>query len=284
MKQEVLDLISRIGGKETLVRSKEFISPVFTNTLVATQVEGIIYSFSIPKVKEGWYRIKPQDVKSAKIIGPADLGEIEGYLKHLDRIRLTLLMKKNGVYLGLPDKSNKYGFFIEEPLSVYLCDDSPLDFDRIFGRYDGANIWYEGIDQSNDPAKAEYLRQAMLRLEHPEKIKFSGLNIEEKLAYTLRMTFDKRFVEDRKKIDLREDVEFAGGKFIDFVEKQDHFSVTYVVDGQQFTSHISKEPRRMVISAGLCLAGGDKKFDLKSLISVIREGQDKDLIHEYHLE
>lgn len=280
----ILDLISRIGEKEASIQSKEFISPIFTNTTVATRIEGLVYSFSIPRVKEGWYRIKPRDVKSARIVGPADLGDIEQYLKRLDKIRLTLVLKKDGVYLGIPDKTNKYGFMPGELLSIYLCDDSPMDFDRVVGRYDGVNIWFEGIDQSNDPAKAEYLRGAMLKLEHPEKIKFSGLNVEEKFAYTLRMTFDKKFVEDRKKKDLQEDVGFAGGEFVDFVERKDHYSVTYMVDGRRYTSHVSKEPRRMVISAGLCLSGGDKQFDLKSLISVIREGQERDLINQQHLE
>jgi hypothetical protein len=93
------------------------------------------------------------------------------------------------------------------------------------------------------------------------------------------ITRKRKLLEKQKKGTLQEDVEFAGGKFIRFEEKSDHFAVTYTVEGQQFTSRITKDPRRMVISAGLCLAGDDQKFDLKSLVSVIREAQEKRIVH-----
>ncbi|GAH27134.1 unnamed protein product, partial [marine sediment metagenome] len=34
-----------------------------------------------------------------------------------------------------------------------------------------------------------------------------------------------------------------------------------------------------VISAGICLSGEDRKFDLQSLTGVIKEGQDRELIY-----
>jgi len=88
--------------------------------------------------------------------------------------------------------------------------------------------------------------------------------------------------ERMKEVTLRNDVEFAGGQFIRHEEKNDHYSVTYEVDGQQYTSYISKDPIHQVLTAGICLEGGDKDFDLKSLISVIREGQQRKAIFRFH--
>jgi hypothetical protein len=275
----VLDLINRIGKQESALTQRTFVSPVYGNTLVATRVEGLIYTFSIPKKKEGWYQIQPIDTKRAKIVGDADLSDIEKYLGYLDKIRVILVMKQNGLYMGIPDKANKFGLSVNDLLPVYLCDDMSQDFDRIIARYDGANLWYERIDQGNDPSKGDYLRNCMVKVTMPEKIRFSGLTLEEKQAYTLRMTFDRKLVEDQKKEALKQDVEFAGGRFIAFNEKSDHYVITYKVDGQQFTSRVSKDPRRMVVTAGLCLNSNDRKFDLKSLVSVIREGQDRRLVH-----
>jgi hypothetical protein len=276
---DVLELISQIGKQESSLKKRTFISPVFDNTVVATRVEGMVYTFKIPQTAEGWYQIRPKNKKEAKIVGPAELPEIEGYMKYLEKVRIVLVMKQKGLYLGIPDKINKFGFKMNELQPIYLCDDSPLDFDRVIARFDGANLWFERIDQSNDPSKADYLRTSMIKLVQLEKIKYSGLTVEEKHAYAMRMAFDKKFVADLQKDTLKKDVEFAGGKFQIFVEKKDHYSVTYTVDGQSFTSFVSKDPRHMVITAGLCLAGGDRKFDLKSLVTVIREAQHERVVH-----
>lgn len=275
----VLDLIDRIGKQELSLTEKTFVSPIFNNTTVATRVAGIVYTFSIPKKKEGWYQIRPLDAKRARVVGEADLQEIENYLNCLGRVRIVLVMKQDNVFMGIPDKANKFGLSVGNLLPVFLCDDAPMDFDRVIARYDGANFWYERVDQGNDPSKGDYLRTSMAKAVQPGKIQFSGLTLEEKQAYALRLVFDRKLVEEQKKGTIQEDVEFAGGKFIRFEEKSDHFSVTYTVDGQQFTSRVTKDPRRMVLTAGLCLAGNDRKFDLKSLISVVREAQQRRIVH-----
>lgn len=279
----VLDLISKIGEKETRTLKKVFISPVFSNTVVATHIDGMVYSFSIPKVAGGWYQIQPADTKKARIIGPAEFEERDGYLKCLDKLRLVLVMKKDGVFYGVPDKANKFGFQVNDLLPIFLNDDTAMDFDRVITRFDGANLWFDGVDQGNDPTKADYLRACMLKVLDPSELKFSGLTLEERLAYTLRLTLDKKLIIDKKKDGLQKAVEFAGGSFVKFVERSDHYSITYRVGGDEYTSYVSKDPVHSVISAGLCLQGNDRLFDLKSLVTVIREGQQKGLIHHYHL-
>jgi hypothetical protein len=279
----VLDLISKIGEKETQLLKKVFISPIFSNTVVATNVDGIIYSFFIPRVAGGWYQIQPKDTKTAKIAGPADFSDREKYLKCLDKLRLVLTMRKDGIFFGVPDKANKFGFQVNDLLPVFLCDDTVLDFDRVIARFDGANIWFESVDQGNDPTKADYLRNCMEKVLDPDELKLSGLTLEERLSYTLRLTLDKKLIVDKKKDGLKKAVEFAGASFVKFIERSDHYSVTYRVGSEEYTSYVSKDPVHSVISAGLCLQGNDQRFDLKSLVTVIREGQQKGLIHHYHL-
>jgi hypothetical protein len=280
MNKDVLDLISKIGKQESSLTQRTFVSPNFNNDTVTTRVEGIVYSFSVPK-KEGWFKFQPINTKKARVVGPAEMDEIETYQKQLGKVRVVLVMKHQGLYMGIPDKANNFGLSFNNLMPVYLCGDYPSDFDRVITRYDGANLWYERIDSGNDPAKGDYLRECMAKVVMPKEIKFSGLTLEEKQAYILRLTFDKKFVEDQKKDTLKQDIEFAGGKFIGFVEKSDHFAITYTVEGQQFTTRVTKDPRRMVVSAGLCLNSNDHKFDLKSLVSVIREAQERRVVHVF---
>ncbi|MDD5649835.1 MAG: hypothetical protein PHF86_05345 [Candidatus Nanoarchaeia archaeon] len=276
----VFDLIKKVGEKEAAIQ--EFISPIFFNEYVATKIEGIVYKFKISQKTPGWYKIQSIDRKTAKTVEQADLSDIDTYLKFLTKIRFILVMKKNNVYFGIPEKSNNLKLPFEQMIPVYLTDDSVQDFDRVIVRFDGANFWYHQLDYSNDISKASYLREKLLKVVDSKKINYSGLTIEEKIAYTLRVTLDKKLVIDKKKTSLKDDVEHAGGEFIKFTEKSDHFSVTYIVDGQQYTSHVSKNESHSVITAGICLSGEDRKYDLKSLITVMREGQHAGRIHRTH--
>ena len=278
---DVLDIISKLGEQEQRVVDLEFVSPIFYSDQVVTRIDGLVYKFSVPNAKPGWYKIRPINQDEAKFVGEADFLERERYLKHLGKLRVTLTLKRDSAYLAVPDKANKYGLSPQELIPVLLSDDTVLNFDRVLVRYDGANFWFESVDISNDPTKAEYLRNSLEKFVDPNKIKYPNLTFEEKLAYTLRTSFDKRFLKDSKEVTLKKDVEHAGGKFVRFVERSDHYSVTYNVDGEEFTSHISKDERRMVITAGICLSGNDRRFDLKSLVTVVREARQRGVVHKY---
>ena len=280
---DVLNLIEEFGEIEEKITDLEFVSPIFFNEIVATRISGLLHTFTVPRKKPGWYKIKPNDSISARFIGEADFLDIDKYLKKLGKIRITLVMKKKNVYLGIPDKSNRFDLPVQELIPVLLYDDAVLDFDRVIARYDGTNVWFETVDINNDPSKSDYLRESIEKGRSPSSIRYDGLTFEEKLAYTLRFGLDKDLKKERRRCSLKDDVEHAGGVFVRHVERSDHFSVTYRVDGEEYTSHISKDERRMVISAGICLEGNDTLFDLKSLITVVREAQDRHLIHRFSI-
>jgi len=279
---DVLNIIEEIGEKEQKITDLEFISPVFYNDTVMTTIDGLIYKFKIKKVNPGWYKIRPIDYKRAMIVGGADIFEREKYLKCLGKLRLTLAFKQDKVFLAVPDKNNKYQLPPNELLPVLLFDDTVLNFDRVLTRYDGVNLWFESVDMANNPMKSDYLRTSLEKFVDPKRIKYQDLTFEEKLAYTLRTGFDKIFFENKKESILKSDVEHAGGRFVRFTERSDHYSVTYRVDGEEFISHISKDNKRMVITAGICLSGNDHKFDLKSLITVVREARQRGLIYRFN--
>jgi hypothetical protein len=276
-----IDLIRRLGQKENSIQSMEFVSPIYDNLRVAVLIEGLVHRLTIPKTAPGWYRLKPLDIKRAVVTEPADLPDVEAYLRHLTKIRLVILNKDGVVAQALPLKNNKLGLDMAMPVPVYLISDFIDQFDTVVAGCDGANLWFWDSDCTNDPAKTEYLRERIGKESSPSSIRFKGLTIEEKLAYSLCHTLIEKKKELTKEGMLKKDVEHAGGQFVKFSERRDHYSVTYKVDGQQYTSYVSKDRAHSVLTAGICLRGGDRHFDLTSLISVLREGQRRDLIHRY---
>lgn len=283
MSIDVLKAIEELEEMESKVTDLEFISPVFNNEEVVTYLDGLVYKFKIKKTEPGWYKVRPVNTNKARIVGEADIEEKEKYLKRLGKLRLTLTLKRDKIFLAVPDKNNKYGLPSNELIPVLLFDDSVLDFDRIIARYDGANVWFESVDFNNDPTKADYLRESLEKHRDFKKLKVSNFTFEEKLSYTLRTAFDKKFLKSSKEDILRGDVEHAGGEFVRFTERSDHYSVTYRVDGEEFTSHISKDDNHKVIAAGICLAGNDNLFDLKSLVTVVREAQRRRIVHRFNI-
>jgi len=281
--QDVLSVISKVASAEGALLKSTFVAPVAGNDRVAALVCGMAYTFSIPKVDPpGWYEFKPRGAKDARVVGPADPAETESYLKRLPTVRVVLSHKMAGLYHGVPAKANAVGLPWEGLVPVLLVDDLADDFDRVVCRFDGVNLWYEGVDPSNDQSKGAYLRERFAKLHPPGFLKFKGLTFEEKAAYSLRLSIDKKAREQMRDKSLKADVEHAGGRFIGLKEKSDRYEVTYSVDGQQYTSYVAKDAARTVISAGICLSGNDRTFDLKSLVTVMREGQRRGRIVHGH--
>jgi hypothetical protein len=277
---DALDLIKKLGETQNSLTSREFVSPVYKNRRVVTRIDKINYPFHIPETKSGWWKFRPKNHKEARVLGSCDLQDIESYLNCLPKARMVLVQRDGDVYYGVPFKNNILGLDIKVLYPIYLVtDDMAQDFHEVICRYDGSNLWYQSVEINNDQAKVDYIRRCLLAAVLPNKITFTGLRFEDRAAYAIRCEIDKKVQERSKEFRLKKAVEHAGGIFKSFIEKGDHFSITYEVDGSKYTSTVSKNDGNQVLTAGICLSGGDRNFDLTSLVSVIREGQNRDLIH-----
>jgi hypothetical protein len=65
--------------------------------------------------------------------------------------------------------------------------------------------------------------------------------------------------------------------FRSYQDRGDTYTVEYLVEGNRYTSVVDKRDLT-VRAAGICLNGGDRSFDLTSLVHVIREGENRDRI------
>lgn len=291
-KDNIYDLINKIGKQEERITERIIISPVFYNNRIVIRIQGLIHYLNILETEPGWYQFKAIDNKRAIVTSSAEVDQIQSYLNFLPKIRIVLVHKEKNNYLGIPMKNNNIGLKVSELFPVLLFNDMVTDFSKCMCRFDGANIWFESIDISADPSITDYLNESLKIFRSPSRIKILGLTLEEKIAYNIKYKIEQKIKEERKKLlekkrktKIQQDIEFAGGEFLKSNEKSDHFYVTYQIDGEEFNSIVSKDPKHHVITAGICLTdyvtgrAGDKDFDLKALISVIKEGQRKHKIN-----
>lgn len=276
-----LDLIRHLGKKENSLTEREFVSPVYNSTTVVTYIEGLVHRLQIPRTDPGWYVIKPKNLRRATIKREANIEEVARYHRRLKKVRVVLLDRDGDCYTALPLKNNPLGLDPSSPVPVYLPSDYTESFELAICGFDGVNLWYNVRELLNDPTKADYLKEQLEKDTTPDKIRYTGLCFEEKMAYSLMYAMRAKKRELTVEGSLKKDVEHGGGEFVKFSERKDHYSVTYTVDGQQYTSYVSKDRAHHVLTAGICLSGTDREFDLASLVSVLREGQEQGLIHRY---
>lgn len=266
---DIMGIISRLGEKEKKLLSSEIISPVYGNRQIATKVAGAVYRLNISRTSPGWYKFRVKNSREAERVSEADLSDRDSYLNKLPRLRMVLVRRDNYRYLAVPCR-NPFKIEPSEACWILLVDDQPMDFDTVVVRFDGVRFWYHEVDLRSDPSKSDYLRESFNK--GIENLEFPGLTHEDKTAYSLRCAMDVEAKKQRSEYKIQRAVEHGGGDFVSFLERSDHFSVTYKVDGRQYTSTVKKDSSMEIISAGICLDGNDKLFDLKSLIPVLKEG------------
>ena len=112
--------------------------------------------------------------------------------------------------------------------------------------------------------------------QEPARLDRPGLTAGQREAYAavyaFRLRRDKDYARAAGERRLREALTHAGAELRDYAERGDVYTVTYTVDGGRHTSVVRKSDLS-VQTAGICLSGEDQKFDLHSLVGVLRQGR-----------
>ncbi len=273
----VTDALHRLAVAEERFLAGEFLAPVFHGGRVGVRIAGVVCSLRPHPVDfAGWGVFRPISHADATLIRQATPGERQCYLELFPLVRLILAGRREEVWLGMPAHRGDSRFRIDGVVPVRLVEEAQR-FEVIESRFDGTQFWYAAPDARWDPATASYLRQQLAKLTPPDQLHRTGLTVEERAAYALNYTPRYAATETtRRSRDerwLRDALAHAGAELRDYVERQDVYTVTYEVDGQRHVSAAAKKDLS-VQSAGVCLSGEDQKFDLQSLVGVIREGRD----------
>jgi hypothetical protein len=267
--------LDRLEKAEAGFIGSEFLAPVLRGLGVGVKIAGVRCRLNVtPRTFEGWGLFKAVSIDRATFQRDMTLAQRRQYLALFPSVRLILCRCEENQWLGLPASKADTRFSIEGLIPVRFIEDPEL-FQTVITRFDGGQFWYDAADDRADAAAAPYLRQSLNQTLEPKKLHRPGLSAEERLAYSLayQSRLEELLQDEQHQAEarLRAALEHAGANLGDYQEHADVYRVSYHVDGRRHTSIVRKNDLT-VVTAGICLSGGDSHFDLASLIGVLREG------------
>jgi hypothetical protein len=282
------DILNRLEAAEKDFVGREFLAPVVGHGQVMVRIAGVLCRIHVidglPRGFRGWALLQALSISRARFIGNAGLTQVAEYLSMLPAVGLILVQPRGDRWLSLPAQAEDRRFRIEGLVTLELAEEGLERFETVFSRFDGRLFWYEQRDPGRDPAVAAYLREKLGGAgerglpPEAEGLHKRGLTQEERKAYTLLRAAAVEEQQDRIELRLSEALDHAGAQYRSYSERGGVYVVRYEIDGHQHVSTVNRDDLS-VITAGICLSGTDRRFDLASLVGVLRQAHDTGRIY-----
>jgi hypothetical protein len=272
-KFQIQNLLHSLAQQELALQTTSFLAPCVKDSRIRTRIQGMVHTFT-PKPKNfvGWGIFQPIDAKTATLTEVAEVWQVDEYLQLLPTIRSRLVCQlQDQTWLAYPvneaDMRQRLGHV--RPIVVHLITEGTT-FDVIIARSLGQAFYFDSLDRKADPEFATQLQTNLQQFTSIENLRFLGLTPEMRTVYEL--VANRTEDQDRKR--LRNALSTGGGSLDRYEDKGDHWTVAWRTgDGEEHTSAISKRDLT-VVTAGICLDGFDRDFDLQSLVGVVEQRWD----------
>jgi len=272
------DIFNKLAAAEEKFFNAEFLSPVLRGHPVRVRIAGITVELRVrPRNFEGWGIFRANDQKTARFVREPNMTEKREYLDLYPRFSMIVCQRGNRVLAILANKDARMEIQGQVPI---LLPEEIQFFDTIDVRFDGANFWFDGQAMYRSPRIAAAMRDALTNEVEPKDLEVNGISKEERLAYTIAHLRDIESKKDREEERIKEALERGGATYRSYVDRANTYTIVYEVDGQRHTSTVDKDTLE-VSSAGICLSGQDRRFDLQSLVGVMREAEDTGRMHRW---
>ena len=270
------DLFKKLAAQEEEFFSSEFFSPVLRGRPIRVRIAGIVVSLRVhPADFEGWGVFRTEDRKTATYVREPSMAEKREYLDIYPQFQVIITQRGDRTLGIIANKDGRLS--VEGQLPILLVEEVEL-FDTIVVRFDGQHFWHDTIKSRRGlrPRLARNLRD--LLSEEAEEISISGLTKEERIAYEIAYLREIESKKDREEERIKSALERGGAIYRSYVERGNTYTIEYEVDGRRHFSTVERDSLE-VATAGICLSGQDRRFDLQSLVGVVREGQGTSQIH-----
>lgn len=283
---DIRALLDKLEKQQKNFFENTFIAPVVKGGRVTTRIAGVVHTFAIANKDgeefEGWAILRPLSYKHAEIVEEAQLEDIAQYLKQFPILRVILAERRERFWIACPvnlaDARRRFGLNERNILIPAFLVQGAYEFEQAIARFDGAQLWFEDIDPKRDPQVAEALRSAFLREERPEGVHILTFTPEERMAYAFALGVELEKKQLSTKERLEQSLARGGARLLSYEERGGRLYVRWQVGRNPYTSLIAKD-NLWVVSPGICLVGGGRNLDLTSLVSVVKEGERRGLIH-----
>lgn len=270
------NLIEKLARAEAALRGRIFLAPLMGDGRARLRLQGLVYELVVQVPRPGWWRCKMLDAGRARAVEEAEPWQRGEYLALWPALRLVLLEPLGpAAWLALPfnpsDAQQRFG--LAGPLALGLVEGGQ-PFERVMARVEGGALWYDDVDRRGDPALAGELREALLAARAEPGL--AGLAPGEQAAY--RLLAGKQAAATavdqttRERYRLRHALELGGARLIGYEPVENGARVIWERDGQRSVTLV--DANLNVVSAGICLSGEDERFDLASIVGVVRDAPD----------
>ncbi|MBN1657441.1 MAG: hypothetical protein JXA93_03520 [Anaerolineae bacterium] len=271
------DLLDRMESAEDDFLKTEFLAPVLPGGQVRVRIEGLVCTLRVTgQADPGWAILKPVSMERARVVAEPSLRQLRDYLALFPAVRMLLLARAGDYWLAVPAHRGDRRIQIEGQARVHLAT-GVEPFQQVVTRFDGSVFLFQEVDRRRSPAIAAYLRDELNAGTQVGDLHKATLTAEERDVYQLaREAIDaaRQAAEaarrDRAEVRLADALAHAGAELASYIEQADAYAVSYTVDGSTHRSIVRKDDLT-VLTAGICLEGGDRDFDLQSLVGVLRE-------------
>lgn len=269
---DVRKLIDKLAKEEEALQKKDFLAPVVRGGSVCIRIRGIICRF-LPEDSdfEGWGIFKPVSLHRVRVRDVAGKAPVRKYLAQLPAVEVILADPSGSTRWSVLAHPAGSPVKTEGTIPVHLVERAER-FRHVIARFDGFNFWFERMHPGHNPALAAYLRKSLEADSEVETLRKPGLLPQEKKLYSELLRSERIRREEPGRRRIRNALEHAGAVLDSYYPTGEETSVTFLVDGVRHTSRIRTKDLA-VLSAGICLSGEDDKFDLQSLVGVLREAR-----------
>lgn len=270
------DLLNKLSAQEKEFLEQDIFAPYIRGgSNIIVRLNGVVYKLKTSKFKKDGFGIfRATNANNARFVRDAEIYEKDEYLGLLPKVELILVYNV-GRWLAYPSHTNsfKHRFGIEPKLTSVLCADNVEIMDSVEARFDGRNFWFDSIKFGGDVEKVERLRERLQKQNYSITAEISsGLTPEEHSAFKYAVQFHKEAHMTSLERKLHNELGKYGAGLDGFTERGENVSVQWKDKrtGGKYTSVLNKD-NLSVVTAGICLSGGDRVFDLQSLVGVCRQ-------------
>lgn len=301
----ITSLINMVSAQEREHTQTTFLAPCVVGSPIGVRVAGMVRHYT-PTLEtfEGWGIWQAQRVNErtqAAWVEPAPFPMVSRYLNLFESLRVWLVCPLQGQsWLAMPanlsDMQQRFGR--AHPFVVRLVEHGRA-FERVVARFDGGAWWAQDIDPAADPRQSASLRESLHAWTGHDEVHLKGITPELREAYRLALVealredeHEARRVQRRahraqtraarhtqpRASTLRRDtetvrraLEHSGGRMEDVRAEDDRYWVQWRAPNGQLHSSCIARRDLTVISAGICLDGLDRTFDLQSLVGVVED-------------